>query len=216
MSIAFRLYQPHVYHGEDEVVTPDLMISRMGVALAGDVRPVSVERLTTAVVVPEPAGRCYGAPAVVVVGSSGGALITAGAVHGDLSCLDADPDLALQAGAKVMSRFAWRLSDVAANAQRITLKLIEGQEPEGALRGQWRLSSLAVDHPALGDLLAGSYTLQKGELIFFAADHFFTMEPWRQISLEHPVRRPIVHEYRSPVPEAPLNKRMDGQHDSQH
>ena len=96
MSQAFRLYQPHVYHGKDEVATPDLMVTRMGVALAGDVRPVSVERLTTAVTVSEPAGRCWGAPAAVVVGSSGGALITIGAVHGDLRCLDADPDLALQ------------------------------------------------------------------------------------------------------------------------
>ncbi len=216
MSLAFRLYKPHVYHGEDEVATPDLMVTRMGVALVGDIRPVSVERLTTAVVVPEPAGRCFGAPAAVVVASSGGALITVGAVHGDLRCLEADPDLALRAGAKVMSRFAWRLSDAAANAQRITLKLIEGQEPEGTRREQWRLSTLAVDHPALGDLLAGRYSLQKGELIFFAADHLSTMEPWRQISLEHPVRRPIVHEYRSPVPEAPLNTRMEGQHDAHH
>ncbi len=203
MSIAFRLYRPHVYHGEDEVVTPDLMVTRMGVALAGDVRPVSVERLTTAVVVPEPAGRCCGAPAVVVVGSSGGALITVGAVHGDLRCLDDDPDLALQAGAKVISRFAWRLSDAAANAERITLKLIEGQGPEGTPRGQWRLSSLAAEHPDLGNLLGGECLLQKGELIFFAADHVLTMEPWRQVTLEHPVRRPLVHEYRTPGPEAP-------------
>ena len=204
MSIAFHLYQPHVYHGEDEVATPDLMVTRMGVALAGDVRPVSVERLTTAVTVSEPAGRCWGAPAVVVVGSSGGALITVGAVHGDLRCLDTDPDLALQAGAKVMSRFAWRLSDAAANAEQITLKLIEGQDPEGTSRGQWRLSMLAAEHPALGDLLADRYSLQKGELIFFAADHLFIMEPWRQISLQHPVRRPIVHEYRIHDPKAPL------------
>ncbi len=203
MSIAFRLYQPHVNQGEDEVVTPDLMLTRLGVSLASDVRPVSVERLTTAVVVPEPAGRCCGAPAVVAVGSSGGALITVGAVHGDLRCLDADPDLALQAGAKVMSRFAWRLSDAAANAQRITLELVEGQDPEGTPRGQWPLNSLAAEHPALADLLAGRVSLQKGELIFFAADHLFAMEPWRQISLRHPVRRPIVHEYRTPVPEAP-------------
>ncbi len=216
MSIAFRFYQPHVYQGEDEVVTPDLMLSRLGVALAGDIRPVSIERLTTAVVVPEPAGRYCGAPAVVVVGSSGGALITIGAVHGDLRCLDADPDLALQAGAQVMSRCAWRLSDAAANAEQITLKLIEGQGPEGTSRGQWRLSSLAVDHPVLGDLLAGRCLLQKGELIFFPADYLCTMEPWRQISLVHPVRRPLVHEYRSPVPEAPLTTRMDGQHDAQH
>jgi hypothetical protein len=204
MSIAFRLYQPHVYHGEDEVATPDLMVSRMGVAFAGTVRPVSVERLTTAVMVPEPADRSWGAPAVVVVGSSGGALISVGAVHGDLRCLDADPDLALQAGAKVMSRFAWRLSDAAANAQRITLKLIEGQDPEGTVRGEWRLSSLAAEHPALGDMLADSQSVQKGELIFFAADHFFAMEPWRQVSLEHPVRRPIVHEYRIHGLKAPL------------
>jgi len=216
MSIAFRYYQPHVYHSEDEVVTPDLMLSRLGVALAGDPWPVSIERLTTAVVVPEPAGRCFGAPAVVVVGSSGGALITVGAVHGDLRCLDDDPDLALQAGAKVISRFAWRLSDAAANADRITLKLIEGQAPEGTPRGQWRLSSLAVDHPILGDLLAARYSLQKGELIFFAADHVLTMEPWRQISLQHPARRPLVHEYRSPAAEAPLTTRMDGQHDVHH
>ncbi len=216
MSIAFRFYQPHVYHGEDEVVTPDLMLSRLGVSLVGDLRPVSIERLTTAVVVPEPAGPCYGAPAVVVVGSSGGALITVGAVHGDLRCLDDDPDLALQAGAKVMSRFAWRLSDAAANAERVTLKLIEGQAPEGTPRGQWHLSSLAVDHPALGDLLADRYSLQKGELIFFAADHVLSMEPWRQISLHHPARRPLVHEYRSPVAEAPLTTRMDGQHDARH
>ncbi len=212
MSIAFRSYQPHVTQGDDEVVTPDLMVTRMGVALAGDVRPVSVERLTTAVVVPEPAGRCCGAPAVVVVGSSGGALITVGAVHGDLRCLDGDPDLALQAAAKVMSRFAWRLSDAAANAERITLKLIEGQAPEGTPRGQWRLSSLAVDHPALGDLLAGKYSLQKGELIFFAANHLLTLEPWRQISLEHPDRRPLVHEYRTPGLEAP--RLMVGQYDT--
>ncbi len=204
MSIAFRFYQPHVYQGEDEVVTPDLMLSRLGVALAGDLRPVSIERLTTAVEVPEPAGRCFGAPAAVIVSSSGGALITVGAVHGDLRCLDGDPDLALQAGAKVMSRFAWRLSDVAANAQRITLKLIEGQEPEGKERGKWNLSSLAAEHSDLGNLLAGECSLQKGELIFFAADHFFTMEPWRQIALEHPDRRPLVHEYRTPGPEAPL------------
>jgi hypothetical protein len=204
MSIAFRLYQPHVHHGEDEVATPDLMVSRMGVALAGTVRPVSVERLTTAVVVPEPVGRCWGAPAAVVAGSSGGALISVGAVHGDLRCLDADPDLALQAGAKVMSRFAWRLSDAAANAQGITLKLIEGQHPEGTLRGEWSLSSLAAEHPALEDMLAGRYSLQKGELIFFAAEHFFAMEHWRQISLEHPVRRPIVHEYRIHGITAPL------------
>ncbi len=214
MSIAFHLYQPHVYQGEDEAVTPDLMVTRMGVAIAGDVRPVSVERLTTAVVVPEPAGRCCGAPAAVVVGSSGGALITVGAVHGDLRSLDTDPELALQAGAKVMSRFAWRLSDAAANAETITLKLSEGQEPEGTPRGQWRLSSLAAEHPALEDLLAGRYSLQKGELIFFAADYLFIMEPWRQISLEHPLRSTIVHEYRSPVPETPL--RMDGQHDARH
>ena len=110
MSIAFRIYQPHIAQGEDEVVTPDLMLNRLGVALAGDPRPVSIERLTTAVVVPELAGRCFGAPAVVVVGSSGGALVTVGAVHGDLSCLDRDPELALRAGAKVMSRFAWRIS----------------------------------------------------------------------------------------------------------
>ncbi len=205
MSIAFRLYQPHVYHGEDEVVTPDLMVTRMGVALAGEVRPVSVECLTTATVVPEPAERCFGAPAAVVVGSSGGALITVGAVHGDLHCLEADPDLALQAGAKVLSRFAWRLSDAATNAQEITLQLIEGQDPEGTPRGQWRLSSLAAEHPALRDLLSGGYLLQKGELIFFAAEHLFTMEPWRQISLEHPARRPIFHEYRTPVPKSPLD-----------
>jgi len=205
MSIAFRLYQPHVYQAEDEVATPDLMVTRMGVALAGEVRPVSVERLSTGVVVPEPAGRCFGAPAAVVVGSSGGALITVGAVHGDLHCLETDPDLALQAAAKVISRFAWRLSDAAANAQQITLKLIEGQDPEGEPRGQWPLSSLAAEHPMLGDLLAGRNSLRKGELIFFAADHLFTMQPWRQISLEHPARRPIVHEYRTPVPESPLN-----------
>ncbi len=203
MSIAFCLYQPHVYQGEGEVVTPDLMITRLGVALAGDVRPVSIERLTTAVVVPEPVGRCCGAPAAVVVGSSGGALITVGAVHGDLSCLDADPDLALRAGAKVLSRFAWRLSDIAANAQWIILKLIEGQDPEGTPRGQWDLNSLAAKHPILGDLLAGGVSLQKGELIFFPADHFFTLAPWRQISLQHPVQRPIVHEYRTHGPEAP-------------
>ena len=216
MSIAFRFYQPHIAQGEDEVVTPDLMLSRLGVALAGDAKPVSIERLTTAVVVPEPAGRCFGAPAVVVVGSSGGALITVGAVHGDLGCLDDDPDLALQAGAKVISRFAWRLSDAAANADRITLKLIEGQAPEGTPRGQWRLSSLAAEYPDLGNLLAGECLLQKGELIFFAADHVLRMEPWRQISLQHPARRPLVHEYRSPAVEAPLTTRMDGQHDVHH
>ena len=125
-----------------------------------------------------------------------------------------DPDLALQAGAKVMSRFAWRLTDAAANAEGITLKLSEGQEPEGTPCGQWRLSSLATEHPILGDLLAERYSLQKGELIFFAADYLFIMEPWRQISLEHPLRCPIVHEYRSPVPETPLRK--DGQHDARH
>ena len=216
MSIAFRFYQPHISQGEDEVVTPDLMLSRLGVALAGDPRPVSIERLTTAVVVPEPAGRCFGAPAVVVVGSSGGALITVGAVHGDLSCLDDDPDLALQAGAKVMSRFAWRLSDAAANAERITLKLIEGQGPEGTPTGQWRLSSLAAEYPDLGSLLAGECLLKKGELIFFAANHVLSMEPWRQVSLQHPTRRPLVHDYRSPVPEAPLTTPMDGQHDARH
>ncbi len=59
MLIAFHRYQPHVYQGEDEVITPDLMLTRMGVALAGDLWPVSVERLTTAVVVPEAAGRCH-------------------------------------------------------------------------------------------------------------------------------------------------------------
>ncbi len=203
MSIAFRFYQPHIVQGEDEVVTPDLMLSRLGVALAGDAKPVSIERLTTAVVVPEPAGRCFGAPAVVVVGSSGGALLTVGAVHGDLSCLNGDPDLALQAGAKVMSRFAWRLSDAATHAERITLKLIEGQAPEGTLTGQWPLTSLAAEHPDLDKLLAGKYSLQKGELVFFAADHLLTLEPWRQISLEHPDRRPLVHEYRTPAPEAP-------------
>ncbi len=179
------------------------MLNRLGVALAGDIRPVSIERLTTAVVVPEPAGRCFGAPAVVVVGSSGGALITVGAVHGDLSCLNGDPDLALQAGAKVISRFAWRLSDAAANAERITLKLVEGQVPEGTPIGQWPLSSLAAEYPDLGNLLAGRCSLQKGELLFFAADHLLTLEPWRQISLEHPDRRPLVHEYRTPGPEAP-------------
>ena len=203
MSIAFRFYQPHISQGDDEVVTPDLMLNRLGVALAGDPRPVSIERLTTAVVVPEPAGRCFGAPAVVVVGSSGGALITVGAVHGDLRCLDGDPDLALQAGAKVMSRFAWRLSDAAANAERITLKLVEGQVPEGTPIGQWPLSSLAAEYPDLGKLLVGQCSLQKGELLFFAADHLLTLEPWRQISLEHPDRRPLVHEYRTPGPEAP-------------
>ncbi len=203
MSIAFRFYQPHITQGEDEVVTPDLMLSRLGIALAGDAKPVSIERLTTAVVVPEPAGRCFGAPAVVVVGSTGGALITVGAVHGDLSCLNGDPDLALQAGAKVMSRFAWRLSDAATHAERITLKLVEGQAPEGTLTGQWSLTSLAADHPDLGNLLEGKYSLQKGELVFFAADHLLALEPWRQISLEHPDRRPLVHEYRTPGPEAP-------------
>jgi len=203
MSIAFRFYQPHIIQGEDEVVTPDLMLSRLGVALAGDPRPVSVERLTTAVVVPEPAGRCFGAPAVVVVGSSGGALITVGAVHGDLRCLDGDPDLALQAGAKVMSRFAWRLSDAATNARHITLKLVEGQAPEGTLTGQWRLSSLAAQYPDLGNLLVGKCSLHKGDLVFFAADHLLSLEPWRQISLEHPDRRPLVHEYRTPGPVIP-------------
>jgi hypothetical protein len=203
MSIAFRFYQPHITQGEDEVVTPDLMLNRLGVALAGDPRPVSIERLTTAVVVPEPAGRCFGAPAVVLVGSTGGALITVGAVHGDLRCLDHDPELALRAGAKVMSRFAWRLSDAATHAERITLKLVEGQGPEGTLAGQWPLTSLAAEHPDLGNLLAGKYSLQKGELVFFAADHLLTLEPWRQISLEHPDRRPLVHEYRTPGPEAP-------------
>ncbi len=203
MSIAFRFYQPHISQGEDEVVTPDLMLSRLGVALAGDPRPVSIERLTTAVVVPEPAGRCFGAPAVVVVGSSGGALITVGAVPGDLGCLDDDPDLALRAGAKVMSRFAWRLSDAAKNAERITLKLIEGQAPEGTPTGQWRLSSLATEYPDLGNLLVGRCSLQKGELVFFAANHLLSLEPWRQISLVHPDRRPLVHEYRTPGPETP-------------
>ena len=203
MSIAFRFYQPHIIQGEDEVVTPDLMLSRLGVALAGDPRPVSIERLTTAVVVPEPAGRCFGAPAVIIVGSSGGALITVGAVHGDLRCLDDDPDLALQAGAKVMSRFAWRLSDAATNAEGITLKLIEGQAPEGTPTGQWSLSSLAAEYPDLGKLLVGQYSLQKGELLFFAADHLLSLEPWRQISLDHPDRQPLVHEYRTPSPEAP-------------
>ena len=203
MSIAFRVYQPHIAQDEDEVVTPDLMLSRLGVALAGDPRPVSIERLTTAVVVPEPAGRCFGAPAVVVVGSSGGALITVGAVHGDLGCLDDDPDLALRAGAKVMSRFAWRLSDAATNAERITLKLIEGQGPEGTPTGQWPLSSLATEYPDLGNLLVGRCSLQKGELVFFAANHLLSLEPWRQISLEHPDRRPLVHEYRTPGPETP-------------
>ena len=203
MSIAFRFYQPHISQGEDEVVTPDLMLSRLGVALAGDPRPVSIERLTTAVVVPEPAGRCFGAPAVVVVGSSGGALITVGAVHGDLSCLDGDPGLALQAGAKVMSRFAWRLSDAASNVERITLKLVEGQVPEGTTIGQWPLSSLAAEYPDLGNLLVGKCSLHKGDLVFFAADHLLSLEPWRQISLEHPDRRSLVHEYRSPSPEAP-------------
>ncbi len=204
MSIAFRLYQPHVYHAGDEVVTPDLMLTRLGAAVAGRIRPVSIERLTTAVIVPEAAGRCCGAPAVVVVGSSAGALITVGAVHADLRCLEADPDLALRAGAKVMSRFAWRLSDAAAHAKRVTLRLVEGQEPEGKERGKWNLSSLAAEHPHLGNLLVGECSLQKGELIFFAADHFFTMAPWRQIALEHPERRPLVHEYRTPGPEAPL------------
>ncbi len=203
MSIAIRFYQPHITQGEDEVVTPDLMLSRLGVALVGDAKPVSIERLTTAVVVPEPAGRCFGAPAVVVVGSSGGALITVGAVHGDLSCLNGDPDLALQAGAKVMSRFAWRLSDAATHAERINLKLVEGQDPEGTLAGQWSLTSLAAEHPDLCKLLAGKYSLQKGELVFFAADHLLTLEPWRQISLEHPERCSLVHEYRTPGPEAP-------------
>ena len=205
MSIAYRLYQPHVNQGDDEVVTPDLMLSRMGVAFAGDVRPVSIERLTTAVVVAEPAGRCCGAPAVIVVSSSAGALITAGAVHADLNCLDADPDLALQAGAKVTSRFAWRLSDAAAHADRVTLQLVEGPGPEGEPRGQWSLSSLAAEHPALAGLLAGKRSLQKGELVFFAADYRLTLEPWRQISLEHPDRRPIVHEYRITVPEVSLS-----------
>ena len=203
MSIAFYLYQPHVYQAEDEVVTPDLMLTRLGVAVAGAIRPVSVERLTTAVVVPEAAGRCCGAPAAVVVGSSEGALITVGAMHADMRCLETDPDLALYAGAKVMSRFAWRLSDAAGHAKRVTLRLVEGQEPEGKERGNWNLSSLAAEHPELGDLLAGERTLQKGELIFFAADHFFTMEPWRQITLEHPDRRSLVHEYRTPGLEAP-------------
>ena len=203
MSIAFRFYQPHISQGEDEVVTPDLMLSRLGVALAGDPRPVSIERLTTAVVVPEPAGRCFGAPAVIIVGSSGGALITVGAVHGDLRCLDDDPDLALQAGAKVMSRFAWRLSDAATNAERITLKLVEGQAPEGTTIGQWSLSSLAAEYPDLGKLLVGQCSLQKGELVFFAADHLLSLAPWRQISLAHPDRRPLVHEYRTPDPETP-------------
>ena len=204
MSIAFYLYQPHVYQAEDEVVTPDLMLTRLGAAVAGAIRPVSVERLTTAVVVPEAAGRCCGAPAAVVVGSSEGALITVGAVHADMRCLETDPDLALYAGAKVMSRFAWRLSDAAAHAKQVTLRLVEGQEPEGEERGKWNLSSLAAEHPHLGSLLAGRYSLQKGELIFFAADHLLLMEPWRQISLRHPVRRPIVHEYRIHGPKAPL------------
>ena len=117
---------------------------------------------------------------------------------------DTDPDLALQACAKVVSRFAWRLSDATANVQQITLKLFEGRDPEGTLRGQWQLSSLAAQHMALADLLAGSYSLLKGELIFFAVVHLFILEPWRQISLEHPMRRSIVHEYRIHDPEAPL------------
>ncbi len=96
------------------------------------------------------------------------------------------------------------LSDAAANAQQITLKLIEGQDPEGTPRGQWCLSLLAAEHPALGNLLAGRDSLLKGELIFFAADHLSNMEPWRQISLEHPVRRPMVHEYRIHGLKAPL------------
>ena len=202
--IAFHLYQPHVYHDGDEVVTPDLMLSRLGVALAGDIRPVSIERLTTAVVVQEAAARCCGAPAAIVVGSSAGALLTVGAVHADLRCLEADPDLALQAGAKVMSRFAWRLGDAAAHAEWVTLRLVEGQEPEGEECGQWKLSALAAEHPQLGALLTGKRLLRKGELIFFPADHLSALGPWRQISLEHPDRRPLVHEYRTLDLEAPL------------
>ena len=52
MLIAFHRYQPHVSQGEDEVVTTDLMLTRMGVALAGALWPVCVERLTMAVVIP--------------------------------------------------------------------------------------------------------------------------------------------------------------------
>lgn len=192
MTICQTVYQPHVDQGDETILTPDLMLTAMdvGVTDRGFV-PISIERLSTRVAIPAVITAQDAAPALAVIASSGGALISVGAVHRfqpSMMGSNAGAALAAQAGNTVLSRSAARLESILAQAGEVTLEQQIGDGPDQGPVQSWPISDL-LDRTAAD--------LAPGHIRFFSCGAFSALAAgqWRTIRLCRGDSEPLYHAY---------------------
>ncbi len=119
------VYQPHV-HGDDGVLTPDLIVDRL-VLLEARVRnsltPIPSNLLTTATEVQQLGSTACGSAALVLVAGGRYPIVTLGSAHWDPALADR-PALAHLVAAKPICREALRLDDFEADPSAYRLRTI--------------------------------------------------------------------------------------------
>ncbi len=191
------IYQPHVVQADGACLTPDIALADLAVALpATPPLPVSIERWTTRVDTSEAAGRTLALPALVLVAASRGDLLVPGVVHADARQLDADPLLALQAGAKVVGRFAVRLLELSGVADRVHLSWEVDHTAVPSARREWPLPKMVARHACLRDALSG-WTLPPGFALMFVVEceQMPARSAWHRVALHVPGMDAFQHEY---------------------
>jgi len=144
------LYQPHV-HDADGVLTPDLLVENLAVALAPDANeivPLPINLLTSGTMVQQASRTACGAAALVIVAAGRGAVVTVGSDHWDP---ELGPPVALGhlTCVKPIGREAVRLETLAAEGSAV-LRTFRRRGGNRALIGETSLG----DIPPVADIIA--------------------------------------------------------------
>lgn len=114
--MTYRLYKPHVTNADGDVTTPDLMVDRVEIYVAGSMTLMPVHRLTPDVELQTPAGNLNVTPAIVLISAGGGSLLSVAAIVRPCDC-------SLYSADVLISRTSWRLRHLRDRLQTLSMEL---------------------------------------------------------------------------------------------